>query len=159
VGAKRKGASPPGSLYAPKLEKYYEHFPRENIKVILFEDLVKDATKIVRDLFDFLNVSSSFGVDTRSTFNAGGMPRSRVAQNFLYRLKTVSRKNPELAKFAPKWLRRTYHYARTKNLQPIEIPEEVERRLAEYFADDAKQVARITGIDTDVWQLMQRSST
>ena len=56
MGAKRKGASPPnlalrpgerwieGSIYAPKLEKYYEDFPRENIKVILFEDLVNDAT-------------------------------------------------------------------------------------------------------------------
>jgi len=148
-----------GSIYAPKLEKYYEHFPPENIKVILFEDLVKDTTNVVRDLFDFLSVARNYGVNTRSAYNSGGMPRSRVAQNFLYRLKTVSRKNPELAKFAPKWLRRTYHYARTKNLQPIEIPEEVERRLAEYFADDAKQVARITGIDTDVWQLVERSST
>jgi hypothetical protein len=148
-----------GSIYAPKLEEYYEHFPPENIKVILFEDLVRDATEIVCDLFEFLNVSRNFGVDTRSRYNAGGMPRSRVAQKFLYRLKTVARRNPELVKFAPKWLRRTYYSSRTKNLRPIEIPEEIESRLARYFVEDAKQVARITGVDTAVWQLMERSST
>jgi hypothetical protein len=55
--------------------------PRENIKVVLFEDLVKDTTKVVCDLFGFLNVARDFGVDTRTTFNSGGMPRSRVAKN------------------------------------------------------------------------------
>ena len=71
----------------------------------------------------------------------------------------MSRRNPELLKIAPKWLRRADHSARTKNLQPIEIPEEVQRRLARYFVDDAKQVARITGVNTAVWQLVERSST
>ena len=148
-----------GSIYAPKLERYYEHFPHENIKVILFEDLVKDATETVRELFDFLNVARNFGVDTRSTFNSGGMPRSRIAQKTLYRLRTLARRHPELAKLAPKWLHRTYHSARTSNLQPIEIPEEIETRLARYFVDDARRVARITGVNTAVWQLVERSST
>jgi hypothetical protein len=148
-----------GSIYAPKLQKYYEHFPRENIKVILFEDLVKNATDVVCDLFGFLNVARDFGVDTRTTFNSGGMPRSRFAQRSMNQLKTLARGHPELVKFAPKWLHRTYHSARTRNLQPIDIPEEIERRLARYFVDDAKQVARITGLDTAVWQLRERSLT
>jgi hypothetical protein len=148
-----------GSMYAPKLETYYEYFPHENIKVILFEDLVKDATKVVCDLFGFLDVARDFGVDTRTTFNSGGMPRSRIAQTTLYRLKTLARGHPELAKLAPKWLHRTYHSARTSNLQPIEIPKEIETRLARYFVDDARRVARITGVNTAVWQLVERSST
>jgi hypothetical protein len=148
-----------GSIYSPKLESYYEHFPHENIKVILFEDLVKDATKVVCDLFGFLDVARDFDVDTRSTFNSGGMPRSRIAQKALYRLKTLARRQPELAKLAPKWLHRTYHSARTSNLQSIEIPDEIETRLARYFVDDARRVARITGINTAVWRLVERSST
>lgn len=147
-----------GSIYAPKLEQYYRYFPPEKIKVILFEDLIRDAKQTVCDLFDFLEVAPNFNVDTRNSFNSGGMPRSRIAQKSLYKLKKFVRKNPDIAKLTPNWLHSTYHSVRKKNLQPLKISENLERSLACYFADDAARVAKITGIDTSVWRLKERSS-
>ena len=147
-----------GSIYAPKLENYYRHFPSTNIKVILFEDLIMDTKQTMCDLFDFLDVARNFNVDTRNSFNSGGMPRSQIAQKVLYSLKKFVRRNPNISKLAPEWVRDTYHSVRKTNLQPAKLSCDSEQSLARYFVNDAEQVAKITGIDTSVWRLKERSS-
>ncbi|GGW87140.1 sulfotransferase [Salegentibacter mishustinae] len=44
------------SLYKTQLDYYYHFLPNENIKVILFEDLVSDITHTVKDVADFLGL-------------------------------------------------------------------------------------------------------
>ena len=48
------------SLYYEQLKTFFDVFPRENIKVNLFEDLKKNPNKFIKDNFDFLQVDSSF---------------------------------------------------------------------------------------------------
>lgn len=44
-------------LYYSQLKRYFDLFPAENIKVILFEkEFLKQRRKTINDLFDFLNV-------------------------------------------------------------------------------------------------------
>ncbi|MEQ9443826.1 MAG: sulfotransferase [Cyclobacteriaceae bacterium] len=47
------------SLYKTQLEYYYQLIPESRIKVILFEDLVKDTEKTIRDLCDYLHIDFS----------------------------------------------------------------------------------------------------
>jgi len=47
------------SLYTAQLEYYYEHFPAENIKIILFEDLISNKTETIKDICSFLNIDFS----------------------------------------------------------------------------------------------------
>ena len=44
------------SLYKEQLEVYYKHLPANQIKVILFEDLVSNKRQTVQDLCDFLGL-------------------------------------------------------------------------------------------------------
>ena len=46
------------------LQGYFELFPRERIRVYLFEDLLRDADALLADLFEFLGVDPAFVVDT-----------------------------------------------------------------------------------------------
>lgn len=46
-------------MYADHLKHYYKHFDKEQIKVIYFEDFVKDSTAVLNSVFDFLDVSTS----------------------------------------------------------------------------------------------------
>lgn len=45
------------SLYKRQLEHYYANIPRENIKVVLFEDFVDETAKTVSDICNFLDIS------------------------------------------------------------------------------------------------------
>lgn len=47
------------SLYKEQLESYYKLFPKENIKIVLFEDYIENPKKEIIKIFNFLNVESS----------------------------------------------------------------------------------------------------
>ena len=146
-----------GSLYAEKLRRYYDHFPANHIKVLLFDSLVADTTKVVQSLFEFLGVAPNYAPDTRERFNPGGMPKSRTVQSIVYRLKYIARRNPAIKKLAPNWMRRAYDLVRNKNLDRVNIPADIDRMLAQYYVTDADEVARITGLPTDIWRLHERA--
>ena len=69
--------------YGHWLKAYYEHFPREQIKVFLYEDLLASAEDVMAEIFRFLEVDDSFSVDTSARHNQSGVPRNQSIQNFL----------------------------------------------------------------------------
>jgi hypothetical protein len=44
------------SLYRDQLESYYEFIPKENIKVVVFEDLIKDTKAVMTSVCSFLGI-------------------------------------------------------------------------------------------------------
>ena len=61
--------------YSVQLERYYSLFPKENIKVYLFEDVVKHPKETLKDIFKFLNVDEDIEVDTSKKSNVSGTPK------------------------------------------------------------------------------------
>jgi Sulfotransferase family len=146
-----------GSMYAEKLRRYYLHFPKNQIKILLFENLVSNTGKVIADLFEFLDVAPNYAANTSKAFNPGGLPRSRAIQYVMHRAKYLARQNPIIKNHAPTWLRNMYYGLRNKNLDRVSLPPEIDQMLAQYYVDDADEVARITGVATDVWRLRERA--
>jgi hypothetical protein len=48
------------SKYFMQIERYLEFYPKESIKITLFEDLVNQKRETLRDLFKFINADPSF---------------------------------------------------------------------------------------------------
>ena len=46
------------SNYALQLEQYYKHFPKEQIHVITFEELVKQPNKVTKEIYEWLQISA-----------------------------------------------------------------------------------------------------
>ncbi|MBT3417167.1 MAG: sulfotransferase [Flavobacteriales bacterium] len=61
--------------YSVQLKRYYNIFPKENIKVYLFEDVVKNPNETLKDIFKFLNVDENIEVDTSKKSNVSGTPK------------------------------------------------------------------------------------
>ncbi len=55
--------------YAEQLARYYELFPREQIKVYIYRDFRLDPSGIMADLFRFLNVDDSIEIDQSLRYN------------------------------------------------------------------------------------------
>jgi hypothetical protein len=45
-------------LYGVQLEHVLHHFPKDQVKIIIFEDFIKNPQKFLSDLFSFLNVNN-----------------------------------------------------------------------------------------------------
>ena len=62
-------------FYSVQLKRYYNLFPKENIKVYLFEDVVKNPKETLKDIFKFLNVDENIEIDTSKKSNVSGTPK------------------------------------------------------------------------------------
>jgi hypothetical protein len=47
-------------LYAQQLSRYYEHFPKDQILVLIYEDIQKDPVAFMRRIHEFLGISPDF---------------------------------------------------------------------------------------------------
>ena len=72
--------------YAAQLQRYYDRFPRQQIRVFLHEDLIRRPEETFESLFDFIGVDPSFRPDTRHRPNQSGIPRNRWLHGVLRRL-------------------------------------------------------------------------
>lgn len=69
--------------YGRQLQAYYEQFPRNQIKVYLFEDFFDQPYRVLADIFQYLGVNDSFRPDISARHNQSGIPRNQSVQNFL----------------------------------------------------------------------------
>ncbi|MCB0125417.1 MAG: sulfotransferase [Caldilineaceae bacterium] len=72
-------------LYHKHLERYFQNFPREQITVLLFDDIEARPDSVLRDLFAFLEVDPTFVPSTlHNKINAGAaqgqMGRSKILE-------------------------------------------------------------------------------
>ena len=72
-------------LYHQHLSRYYAAFDREQIRVYLYEDLQRDAARVLRDMYAFVGASPDFTPDLARRYNPSGVPKSGLLFRF-YRM-------------------------------------------------------------------------
>jgi hypothetical protein len=74
------------SFYKPQLQRYYEAFARDQIKVILFEQFVENTQQVVDEVCAFLDVPTSIDLaDVNDHANPSKVPRWLRLQLWLNR--------------------------------------------------------------------------
>lgn len=64
-------------LYADQVERYFQQFPAEHVRVMLFEDMATRPQKVVRESFTFLGEEpDAVGPDVDQVHNKTVLPRS-----------------------------------------------------------------------------------
>lgn len=71
-------------FYYQELLPFFQIFPAQQIKILLFDDLIKDQTKFLQDLFEFVGVRQDFLPDVSKRGREGGVPQN----HWLHRLLT-----------------------------------------------------------------------
>ncbi|MCM1981521.1 sulfotransferase family protein [Lyngbya confervoides] len=71
-------------FYFRQLIPYYQLFPRDRIRVFLYDDLQQDAVQFSQSVYAFLGVDPSFIPDIAAK-NVSGRPKSRLLHNVLFR--------------------------------------------------------------------------
>jgi len=62
--------------YHDQVKAYLENFSQ--VKVLFFEDIIKNPQELMKEVFRFLDVDPNFKIDTEGTFNPSGIPRSKI---------------------------------------------------------------------------------
>lgn len=144
------------SLYDRQLELVYRYFPKEQLKIIRYEELNNNPLKVCRLCFEWLGVDPEFIPDTGKRYNETRKIKSTVYGRFITSL--LKREN-----FVKKMARiilpgQTDHklgeFMRKTNLSNQkyeEINPKISELLHQYFKPHNEKLSSITGIDFSDW--------
>lgn len=153
VGSAREELTPDSShvresLYFQKFSRYFEAFPREQIKVYLFDEFKKDPTAIMRDVFSFIGVDAGFTPDTSTQHNPANVPRSRLVNRVFYHPYTIRATKAVVPERRLDWAKRI----RNLNLEdPPKFSEDLRADLLDHYREDILNLQELLDLDLSVW--------
>ena len=145
-------------FYFQHLQKFYELFPRSHIRVFLYEDLVADARKLMREIFDFLEVDSNFSPDVSLKMNRSGFIQNQWLNKVIgpegVIVKPIKAISPSLVEVAKKnaWLRKKVIDMRSKNLRRPRLSPNLKKKLTlDVYHGDILKLQELLGKDLNHW--------
>ena len=119
--------------YAFFLERFYREFPANRIKVVFFDDLVRDPAHVLQGLFDFLEVERLGDRIPMDHRNRGGIIRNPLLRNVWTRTAPV---RARLRKHLPESVRDLAGRAFLSKIEKPSLDPAIRRDLVDYFAED-----------------------
>ena len=136
--------------YAEQLEQYFNLFPKENIKVVLFEDLVKNPIRITQEVFKFLNIDNSFIPDTSKKANVSGTPKGLFGL-FIMKLRYYNLiPNIQFSNYVPGFIIQFIFNSAYKKANPLSA--DLKKRLTlTYYKEDILKLEKLIGKNLQHW--------
>ena len=134
--------------YAPQLERYFQTFGRDAVKVILLEDLENRPRETWRELMEFLEIDASFQPRFRIFNEAPGGSRAESWASAVYWHPAV---NPWASRLVPYALRRGFLSAVRKANANGEQRDPRDDALREQCRDDVERLGALIGRDLAHW--------
>jgi hypothetical protein len=135
-------------FYYRQLARYYELFPREQLRVYIYEEFRDDPTGTMRDIFTYLGVEAEYAIDMSTKHNVGGYPRSKWLNQLLA--------NPAIRNIfepiTPGWALRALRRLQDRNYgQPPPFPPALRARLQELYREDIRKLEDLLQRDLSSW--------
>lgn len=137
-----------GSLYADGVRAFMKNFSR--VKVILFDDLASQTDDVLREVFEFLGVSSGVTVDSDTVYSHSGKPKNSLVakltdrnNRFMYTLRRM------IMAIVP---RSILEKAASRMLKKESLPDAARSALQDYFREDIRQLESLLGKDLGHWR-------
>lgn len=133
-------------LYFEQVQRYFQTFGRENVKVILFDDLKISNANVMQDITGFLGLHS-FEYDLEGKKNPAKLPKFPILHKIIRAMGLIKIGNIIIPQGLLQKVKESIYT--TKNLPKL-TPEDKKEMLA-YFSQDIKSLAKLIDRDLDTW--------
>lgn len=135
--------------YHQQLERYYDAFPGEQIRVFTYEEFEQTPRAVLSSIFSFVGVDPDFDSDIAYRPNTGGVPRNRLLQDILMRPHRLTR-------LAGRWVpnaikRRIRDAVSDRNLVKPPFPEQAKEFLKAELREDILKLQDLLKRDLSAW--------
>lgn len=148
-------------MYGSQLQRYFDIFPKEQIRVYLFEDLCERPEEMLKDVFGFLNIDDTFKVNFSKNYNVSTMPQSGIKQVIYAFIMRQNRLKATLMKILPNNIYWKYiaPLARTlanalrsrKKLAVRPLDNVIRQQLIDVYRDDIQLTEKLINRDLQSW--------
>ncbi|NEQ39107.1 MAG: sulfotransferase [Okeania sp. SIO3I5] len=129
-------------FYYSNLERFYHVFPKEQIRLYLYEDLFSNLPNLLQDIFRFLEVDDGFLPDIKQVYNAS----NRIPKTFLGKAAN------KLTKYSfTKPLYPVLEWVKKQQSTSPPLPLDIKKKLVETYRGDILKLQENIGRDLSGW--------
>jgi len=144
------------SLYWTHLKRFLEFFPKNQIKILILEDLTKNRDEVFREIFNFLSVDEKFKVDYKGHKNKAKIQRSFLLDELLKHTKFKFIKVKDyIPVFLKQKLLKIYNLVDNANKKEFSKPalsNENIYELSKYFTNEINGIEAFLERDLKEWK-------
>lgn len=129
-------------LYHKQVERYWNLFPKDQLKIILHEDL-KDNTQMVLTSIDQFLKLDAFEYNIETKFNQAQLPRSRRLNNFIQKT--------QLKKMIPRRLIKVFKSFLFRSKGLPKLLESDRNLINPHFVEDLKKLESMCSLNLKSW--------
>ena len=136
-------------FYYNQVNQYLDLFSPHQINIHLYDEFQSEPNTLLRTIFNFLEVDSSFKPNMNYRLNLSGIPKSLILNNLLNRPNYLKRISKVII---PSRVRRIVRFKFNKfNLFKPVFPEELRPVLLSIYRDDILRLQDLLKRDLSVW--------
>lgn len=142
------------SLYIHHIELIYKYFPKNQVKLFLFEDFKTNPDVICKEIFEWLEIDADFSPTIQKTHNETKKAKSKIVSKLIYGLKKESNPIKKIAKKVLPYsifsrLGETIVESNKSTQSAEKISEEMSLLLQKYFNPYNEELAIKTKLPVD----------
>jgi Sulfotransferase family len=134
-------------FYSQQVKRYLDLFPRDNIRILWYEEAWREPSRLLADLFQFLNVDATFSPDTSRRELARRAPRL-VTAHYLLMKSGVWR---PLQALVPASLRPGIRNLAFRRGSSLPLDPKDRQYLVDYYREDIEKLAALLDTDLSAW--------
>jgi hypothetical protein len=146
-------------FYYKNLSKFYQFFPKENIRVFLYEEFNEHPEIVLKDIFDFLGVDPNFKPDYSVKLNQSGFIKNQFLnkiygqKGFLAQtVKTIFPTSIVKSLKGNQFIQKQVNGLRGKNLVKPKLDPQVRQKLTQdVYGDDIRNLQKLIQRDLSHW--------
>jgi hypothetical protein len=136
-----------GGLYATHLNRFFGHFPRDQIRVYLYESYRRDAPAVLRDIFSFLGVAPNQPIDLSQRHNETVVPRFPAIDRLRHRIFG----DLSFVAWLPATARRSLREFYNRRSGKFEMAPDDRKMAIDYYRDEILRTQDLIGRDLSAW--------
>ena len=145
-------------FYAKHLQKFYDTFGSDKMKVILFEDLMKNTENCMDEIASFLSIDK-FAFETGTQFNKSGKIKSQSMNKLVGHdsviIKSLKASIPGVYKKIKenKGLKKLVEKLRSKNIEKVKLAPALKEKITqEIYLQDIEKLEKLIDKDLSHWK-------
>jgi len=141
-------------FYSKQIKIFLYYFPKKNMKFILFEDLIRDTSNIMKKIFSFLEVDSNISINYNIKSNPAKMPKSIMLRDFMQKPSTLIKKTTKLLIPNKKLRQKAIQAIENINYRKFKKPDlklETRYKLLKIYEEDIKELENVIDKDLSLW--------
>ena len=133
-------------LYSEQVARLLAYFPKDRVRIYLYDEFARDPEGVMRDAFGFLGLRQDIPLDLSQRHNEPRVPRFPSVDRYLLRPAGAM-----LRRVLPVDVRSALNRLRYRQRDTLRMSSDDRRFLIEFYEEDVRRLESIIGRDLSPW--------